>query len=106
MSVSQERYIERNAGLKVRQLWPGTLWVKMRAVGFPDRMVIFPNGNIVFIEFKTPKGTLEPQQDAVIGILRKLRVNVYVCTSTTEAVAVCKRHAPAPAPSKRRNPRA
>ena len=97
MTVSQERYIERNAGREVLKTWPGTLWIKMREVGFPDRMVLLPGGGFLFIEFKTPEGKLSARQKAVIDKLKKLRIPVYVCTHTREAVAACKRHAPTPA---------
>jgi hypothetical protein len=102
--IKQERYIERNAGKEVMLAWPGALWIKMRDVGFPDRLAILPGGGMLFIEFKTPTGTLRPAQRAVISTLQRLGVPVYVCTNTREALAACKRHGPAPTPRKRRDP--
>lgn len=30
--------------------------------GWPDRLIILPNGRVIFIELKRPGGTLEPLQ--------------------------------------------
>ena len=104
--IKQERYIERNAGQEVQLAWPGALWIKMRDVGFPDRLVILPGGKMLFIEFKSPTGTLRPAQRAIISTLQRLGVPVYVCSTTREALAACKRHAPPPTTRKRRDPKA
>jgi hypothetical protein len=41
-------------------------------VGIPDRMVLLPNGIVIFIELKTPIGNLSPLQKRWKQILEKL----------------------------------
>jgi len=60
--------------------------------GWPDRMVLLPNGNIVFIELKTPKGKVSQLQEFRHGQLRDFLQTVYVCRSAKEAIDTCLRH--------------
>lgn len=60
--------------------------------GWPDRLIILPNGGVVFVEFKTPRGKLSPLQEHRIGQLREYGQNVYVCRSWQEAVTACEKH--------------
>jgi len=48
--------------------------------GFPDRLIILPD-MILFVEFKTPRGELSPQQIKWIRILDELGAIVFVCMS-------------------------
>lgn len=53
-------------------------WVSPGNSGVPDRIVIFPNKQPVFVELKTDKGTLRPLQESQIQRLRKLGQPVEV----------------------------
>ena len=101
MTVAQERYIERNACLEIRRKWPGAECIKMREIGFPDRLVLLPGGGHCWIEFKTPTGKLSERQKAVHQRLKILRQPIYVCTNTREALACANRHLPSPRKSNR-----
>ena len=47
-------------------------------VGVPDRIAIFPGGDVVFIELKTETGKIRPSQDVQIARLRGLGARVVV----------------------------
>lgn len=47
-------------------------------VGVPDRIVIWPNGVIHFVELKTSKGVLSRLQGAQARELQKLQQKVFV----------------------------
>jgi hypothetical protein len=46
--------------------------------GIPDRLVMLPGGNVVFVELKTDKGRLSKIQKAVIAKLDGLGCSVEV----------------------------
>lgn len=46
--------------------------------GVPDRLLILPGGQIVFVELKTEKGVLSPLQEYQIGRIRDLGGKVHV----------------------------
>jgi hypothetical protein len=46
--------------------------------GVPDRMIIAPHGEIIFIELKTERGRLSASQKAQIRRLRDHGATVYV----------------------------
>ena len=46
--------------------------------GVPDRMIITPHGEVYFIELKTERGRLSPEQSAQIRRLREHGMSVYV----------------------------
>lgn len=52
----------------------GALVFKLRPPprGVPDRIFILPNGKVLWIEFKSPKGKVSGPQAAVITALRVL----------------------------------
>lgn len=56
-----ERSIERSLGkLAVKH---GCIWLKLvKTTGVPDRLLIAPNGRVVFIEVKSASGRLAPPQ--------------------------------------------
>lgn len=53
--------------------------------GLPDRIVLLPGGTVIFIELKSPTGTVAPHQTVVHNRLRRLGFEVLVL-NTTEAV--------------------
>lgn len=46
--------------------------------GMPDRIVLFPESRIAFVEVKTPGKTPRPLQTARHKLLRRLGFKVYV----------------------------
>lgn len=60
----------------------GGMLIKQTAFkGVPDRLLISPVGNMVFIEFKDPKGKTSKIQDYYIKKLNTLGVPTYICRS-------------------------
>ena len=53
-------------------------WVSPGNDGVPDRIVIFPDQNPIFVELKTDRGRLTALQAVQIGRLKKLGQNVTV----------------------------
>ena len=53
-------------------------WVSPGNNGVPDRIVILPEGRIVFVELKTESGTLSSLQRAQIKRLRELGQSVEI----------------------------
>jgi hypothetical protein len=56
-------------------------WVSPGNIGVPDRIVIFPNGKIMFVELKSQGNYLTPLQANKIEELRKLKQDVYILNS-------------------------
>mgnify|MGYP003653345623 CR=1 FL=1 len=53
-------------------------WVSPSLAGVPDRIVILPGGRVFFVEVKRPGGKTRPIQERVIGLIRRLGVDVHV----------------------------
>lgn len=74
--------------LKKRVEHYGGRCLKLPAVfeeGIPDRLVILPQGRIVFVELKRPKGgRLSEMQKYQIGKLRDLGCRVYIIKNYEE----------------------
>ena len=56
-------------------------WVSPSLVGVHDRIVILPGGRVFFVEVKLTGGKTRPIQDRVIGMIRRLGVEVHVVDS-------------------------
>ena len=50
-------------------------WVSPGNDGVPDRVVVLPNGHVVFVELKTDKGRLSALQKRQIARLTKLNAS-------------------------------
>jgi hypothetical protein len=53
---------------------------------FPDRMVLLPEGRVVFVEFKRPKEKLRIAQRVIKSQLEKLGFEVYVVDNQTDYI--------------------
>jgi hypothetical protein len=53
--------------------------------GWPDQAVLLPDNKIVWIEFKTEKGVVSPQQEFIHRKMWKAGHKVYVCRSLESA---------------------
>nr|DAM27364.1 MAG TPA: Nuclease [Caudoviricetes sp.] len=63
-------------------------WVSPGNSGVPDRLIIFPDGQIVFVELKAPGNTPTKRQRFVHRELRKLNCNVLVIDSKKQIDAL------------------
>lgn len=64
-------------GARARAAWA----VKMTPAGhagFPDRIILAPDGRVAFVELKRPGGRVRPLQEATIRRLRALGFRVEV----------------------------
>ncbi len=84
-AVKRERDIERIVCRELIHL--GYLPIKMvDTAGYPDRVVLGPNGRHFFIEFKTITGRLSPKQYEIFDILLALGHQVFVVRDNTKGV--------------------
>ena len=74
-----EREIEKVLVREVRNVGGiAYKWVSPGNAGVPDRIVIFPGKDPVFVEVKTEKGKLTRLQESQIRRLERLGQTVYV----------------------------
>ena len=59
-------------------------WVSPNLPGVPDRIVVLPNGLVIFVELKTEVGRLAKIQKYVIGELYKRNADVRVLRGMQE----------------------
>lgn len=63
--------------------------------GVPDRIIITPDGRVVFVELKTEIGRLAKIQKWQIGEMRKRNADVRVVRGLEEALALVEEVMPA-----------
>lgn len=62
-------------------------WVSPGANGVPDRIVILPQGRIIFVELKTETGRLSKLQKLQHAILKRLGCDVRVLYGADDVAA-------------------
>ena len=80
-----EKDIERYLGERVKKL--GGLYYKFVSPGndgVPDRLIVWPNGEVDFVELKTLTGSLSEIQKAQIARLKRRGVFVTVIYGTED----------------------
>lgn len=85
-----ESYYEDNLRKNVKSLGHGARCLKFVSPGFsgvPDRMILLPGGNLIFVEMKQPKEKERKRQEYVQGLLRGLGFEVYSSVNTLERIA-------------------
>ena len=82
----REASIEQSLRLKLQKI--GCLfykWVSPGNNGVPDRIVITPDGSVIFVELKTSRGNLSPDQHVQIRRLTKNHARVVVIYGKQDA---------------------
>ncbi|MFJ7647730.1 VRR-NUC domain-containing protein [Lysinibacillus sp. NPDC097279] len=69
-----KREIEKLGGLCYKFVSPGNR-------GVPDRLIILPNGQVIFVELKNETGKLSPIQVKTIETLKELKCRVFCLKS-------------------------
>ncbi|MGE7129175.1 VRR-NUC domain-containing protein [Lysinibacillus xylanilyticus] len=69
-----KREIEKLGGLCYKFVSPGNK-------GVPDRLIILPNGQVIFAELKNETGKLSPIQVKTIETLKGLKCRVFCLNS-------------------------
>ena len=89
--MTSEKTIEQYFCKKVREKRGLALKLCLfQGGGFPDRTVIFPNGHICFVEFKSETGRLSKLQKFWQKKLTAYGFRYYVCKSMREAELTAK----------------
>ena len=86
-----ESYYEDKLRKRVKALGHGARCLKFVSPGFsgvPDRMILLPGGNLIFVEMKKPGETERKRQEYVHGILRKLGFEVFATIDSMERIEV------------------
>lgn len=78
----RERKIEKHLRTRVHRI--GGLCIKMGQDGWPDRLVILPGGETVFVELKSTEGRVKPHQAARHETLNQFEQEVFVPHSIEE----------------------
>ena len=77
--VERERDVEKTLKREVKNLGGMTYkFVSPGNDGVPDRIIIWPDGHVGFVELKTTTGTLSPIQQVQIDRLRGVGCDVAV----------------------------
>lgn len=82
-----EKDLERWLGQELKKL--GCIYMKFVSPGndgVPDRIVVLPGGDVIFIELKSDTGRLSHTQAFQISRLRQKGAKVLIVSSKTEAL--------------------
>lgn len=74
---------------KVKALGHGAMCLKFVSPGFtgvPDRLILLPGGNLIFVEMKKPGEKERKRQEYVQGLLRKLGFEVFSTVDSLERI--------------------
>lgn len=89
----KEKVIEDFLVVSVKRAGGECLKVEAIRRGFPDRMCIFPNGSIIFVELKAPNKKPRTSQVYELARLKKLNCKVYVVDSKEQVLEIIRRYA-------------
>jgi hypothetical protein len=77
-----ERDLEKYFTLQCKKLGLMSLKLHVRfSRGWPDRVVLFPNGKLIWVELKRPGGKPTPLQTKTINQMKQYGQAVYVIDS-------------------------
>lgn len=77
----RENRVERTLREEVKARGGWAIKLLPSVSGLPDRMVLFPRGRLLFIELKSPTGTVAPHQKVIHRRLSELGFEVLVLSS-------------------------
>lgn len=60
-------------------------------IGFPDLIVLLPNGRVVFMEVKTATGKIRPEQKRMHNFLEGMHQHHCIARSVEDAVNITKK---------------
>jgi len=78
----KESRVEKVLGWEVKQIGGWAIKFLPSVSGLPDRIILLPGGRLIFVETKSPTGTVAPHQTVVHNRLRRLGFEVIVLSST------------------------
>ena len=84
-----ESYYEDKLRKRVKALGHGARCLKFESPGFtgvPDRMILLPGGNLIFVEMKQPGKKERKRQEYVHGVLRGLGFEVIPTVDSMEQI--------------------
>lgn len=84
-----ESYYEDKLRKQVKALGHGARCLKFESPGFtgvPDRMILLPGGNLIFVEMKQPGKKECKRQEYVHGVLRGLGFEVIPTVDSMERI--------------------
>ena len=84
-----EKYYENKLRIGVQKLGCGVRCLKFESPGFtgvPDRIILLPGANVIFVELKQPGKTERKRQLYVQGLLRKLGFEVFSAVDSLEKI--------------------
>ncbi|MBW1796541.1 MAG: VRR-NUC domain-containing protein [Deltaproteobacteria bacterium] len=76
----REKEIEKYLGEQVKKL-KGVSWKWTGTSGVPDRIVMLPGGQLMFVELKTAHGIVSPIQSVIHKRMKRLGFGVHVVRS-------------------------
>lgn len=77
----RENRVEKTLRVEIKALGGWAIKLLPSVSGLPDRMVLLPGGRVIFVELKSPTGTVAPHQTVIHGRLRHLGFEVLVLSS-------------------------
>lgn len=81
MVLVRERQVEKELTARVKARGGWAIKLLPSVSGLPDRMVLLPGGRLIFVELKSPTGTVAPHQTVVHRRLESLGFPVVVLSS-------------------------
>jgi len=74
----REKRVEQELSRSVKDVGGWCVKILPSVAGLPDRLVLFPDGRIFFVELKSPTGVLSPRQHVIHNRLGTLGHTVIV----------------------------
>ena len=84
-----ESYYEKKLRQSIQKLSHAIKCLKFESPGFtgvPDRIILLPGAEVIFVELKRPGKTERKRQEYVQGLLRALGFRVFSSVSSMEQI--------------------
>lgn len=86
----RENRVEKTLRVEVKNRGGWAIKLLPSVSGLPDRLVLLPGGHVLFIELKSPTGTVSPHQTVIHRRLSGLGFEVLVLSSPDAVKAWAK----------------